>query len=235
MSLRNSKPYWNCKTWRFIRRYRCPIVKKMKTMVKRSIDRKLRLRKFDATHWKTETGAVVKNREGMSGVGGGKCTLYQWKEKGPCSKGDQCSFRHEVHDRAQKPDHTAATPSEPSLSRGRSASRKRSIRGNSNDGDILRQPCRYYLKGTCTRSPCEYWHPPECELYKTETGCNAGDKCLFPHHKVDEQLNKKQKKGYYSQKRRENDDKSAVSIVKIVPQLGCVSQDSEALVSQRGK
>ena len=28
----------------------------------------------------------------------------------------------------------------------------------------------------------------------------AGDKCLFPHHKVDEQPNKKPKKGYNSQK-----------------------------------
>ena len=36
-------------------------------------------------------------------------------------------------------------------------------------------------------------------------------------------------------KRRESDDKNAVAFVKIVPQLGCVSQDSDALVSQRGK
>ena len=59
---------------------------------------------------------------------------------------------------------------------------------------ILRQPCRYYLKGTCTRSPCEYWHLPECQFYETESGCQAGDKCLFPHHKVDEQANKSQKR-----------------------------------------
>ena len=26
-SPRNSKLYWNCSTWRFIRRYRCPIIK----------------------------------------------------------------------------------------------------------------------------------------------------------------------------------------------------------------
>ena len=99
----------------------------------------------------------------------------------------------------------------------------------------VRQPCRYYLEGTCTRTPCEYWHPPECQFYKTETGCEAGDKCLFPHHEVDEEPNKKPKKGHYSHKRRENDDKHAVVIVKSVPQLGCVSQDSEALVSQSGK
>ena len=52
--------------------------------------------------------------------------------------------------------------SEPVLARRRSVSRKRSIRGKSNHGSILRQPCRYYLKGTCTRTSCECWHPPEC-------------------------------------------------------------------------
>ena len=35
-------------------------------------------------------------------------------------------------------------------------------------------------------------------------------------------------------KKRESDDKNAVSIVKIAPQLGCVSKDKHALVSQRG-
>ena len=71
-------------------------------------------------------------------------------------------------------------------------------------------------------------------LYNIES-CKAGDKCLFPHHEIDEQPNRKPKECYYSHKRKESDDKNAVAIVKIVPQLGCVSQDSVALVSQRGK
>ena len=49
-------------------------------MVKRRKDQKLRLRNFDARHGKIETGAVVKNRKRLSGVGGGKGTGYQWKE-----------------------------------------------------------------------------------------------------------------------------------------------------------
>ena len=53
-----------------------------KTMVKRSVDQKLRLRNFDARHGGIETGAVVKNRKGLSGVEGGKGTSYQSKEKG---------------------------------------------------------------------------------------------------------------------------------------------------------
>ena len=90
------------------------------------------------------------------------------------------------------------------------------------------------MRGTCTRTSCEYWHPPECQFYKIETGCKAGDKCLFPQYKVDEQPNKKPKKSDFP-KRRESDDKNAVAIVKSVPQLGCVSQDSDALVSQGRK
>ena len=75
----------------------------------------------------------------MSGVEGGKGDSFQWKENGQCSTGDQCSFRYEINDRAQKPDHNAVSPSEPTVSRGRSVSKKRSIRGKSNHGAILRQ------------------------------------------------------------------------------------------------
>ena len=42
----------------------------------------------------------------------------------------------------------------------------------------------------------------------------------------------KSRKRYNSQKRTESDDKNAVAIVIIVPQSGCVPQDSDALVSQ---
>ena len=77
-------------------------------------------------------------------------------------------------------------------------------------GKFNRQLCKYLLKG--------YWHPPECQFYKSEPGCKFGAECLFPHWKVEEQPNKKPKKG---------DDKSAVAIVKRVRQSSCVSQDAE--------
>ena len=56
----------------------------------------------------------------------------------------------------------------------------------------------------------------------------------FPHYKVDEQPQKKPKKSYFP-KRRESDDKIAVANVKSVSQLGCVVQDSAALVSEGRK
>ena len=55
-----------------------PNCQKLKTIVKRSEDQKLRLRNFDARHRRIETGAVVKNRKGTTGVVGGKCICYQW-------------------------------------------------------------------------------------------------------------------------------------------------------------
>ena len=141
--------------------------RKLKTMVKRRKDQKLRLRNFDDRHGKIESGAVIKSRQGLSGVEGGKGSLSSGKKKTSVRKETRpVQFRHESNDRAPKPENTAATPSEPTVSRGRSVSRKRSIRGKGNHGSILRQPCRYYLRGTCTRTPCEYWHPPECQFYK---------------------------------------------------------------------
>ena len=94
VSLRNSNPYWNCTTWRFIRRKRFPNYQNIfeKKMVKRRKDQKRRLRNFDARHGRIETGAVVKNRKGVNGVEGGKGICYQWEEKGECSKEDLMQF-----------------------------------------------------------------------------------------------------------------------------------------------
>ena len=158
-----------------------PNYQKLEIMVKRSVDQKLRLRNFDGRHGRIETGAVDKTRKGFIGVEGGQGICYEWKQKGQCSKRDQCSFLHESNGRTQKPEHTAATPSEENASRGRSVPRKRSIRGKGKHGSILRQPC-------------EYWHPPECQFDESETGCKAGDKCLFPHYKVYEQPIKSRKR-----------------------------------------
>ena len=78
-----------------------PNCQKLKIMVKRSRDRKLRLRNFDARHGRIESGAVTKSRKGLSGVDGGKGFCYQWKEKSQRSQGDPCSFRHKTQDRAR--------------------------------------------------------------------------------------------------------------------------------------
>ena len=87
----------------------------------------------------------------------------------------------------------------------RKASRTRSPRGKSPSGRMSPWPCQGYLKGTCTNSFCEKWHPPECLFYKTKSGCRCGEKCSYAHRQVDEQPGKRSKK---------NDDKSAVAMLK---------------------
>ena len=54
--------------------------------------------------------------------------------------------------------------------------------------------CKNYLKGTFTNPSCNSWHPPECQNYKSESGCKFGDKCMFGHTEVEGQPNKKSQK-----------------------------------------
>ena len=93
-----------------------------------------------------------------------------------------------------------------------------------------------YLKGTCTNSFCEMWHPPACLFYQSKSGCRFGERCSYAHRQVDEQPGKRSKK---------NGDKSAVAMLKKhepydrterpcldayssnTRQLGCVFQDME--------
>ena len=113
--------------------------------------------------------------------------------------------------------------------RGRRVSRTRNARCRSQSEKFNRPPCKYFLKGTCTKSPCENRHPPECQFYKTKSGCKFGAECSFPHWKVETQPNKMPKKG---------DDKSKVAIAKSVRQLSCASQDTEppesSTISRKG-
>ena len=83
---------------------------------------------------------------------------------------------------------------------------------------MFRWLCKDYLKGTCTNSFCEKWHPPVCLFYKTKSGYRFGEKCSYAHRQVDEQPSKRYQK---------NGDKSAVAILKNTRQLGCVFQDME--------
>ena len=101
---------------------------------------------------------------------------------------------------------------------------------------MSRSQCKDYLKGTCTYSFCEKWHPRECLFYKSESGCRCGERCSYAHRQVEEQPSKWSKK---------NGDKSAVAMLKKneyhhrtgrpvgnvyssnIRQLGCVFQDME--------
>ena len=181
-----------------------PDYHRLKTMVKRSIEQDLRNKNFGARSGYYERNAVVKN-QGTKQRGQrilGDC--WQWESNGQCSRGDNCSFRHDINKRGKM---TQPNPSSNSFmhQNERKTSRTRSPRGKSPSGRMSRWPCKDYLKGTCTKSFCEKWHPPECLFYKTKSGCEFWEKCSYAHRQVDEQLSKRSKK---------NDDKSAVAMLK---------------------
>ena len=207
----------------------------LRTMVKRSIEQNLRIENFDARNGNYERNAVVKN-QGTKQRGQrvlGDC--WQWEANGQCVKGDNCSFRHDMDKRGKS---SPSNPSQNSFMQQseRKPSRTRSPRGKSSSGRVFRWPCKDFLKGTCTNSFCERWHPPESLFYKTKSGCRFGEKCSYAHRQVDEQPTKRSKK---------NDDKSAVAMLRKneqhcrtggpvvydhssnTRQLGCLFQDIE--------
>ena len=193
-----------------------PDYHRLKTMVKRSIEQEIRNKNFGTRHGNYERNAVVKNQgtkqRGQRTLG----DCWQWETNGQCVKGDKCSFRHDINKRAIT---TQPNPSPSSSTRQneRNASRTKSPRG-SPSGRMSRWPCKDYLKGTCTNSFCEKWHPPECKFYKSKSGCRFGEKCSHAHRQVEEQTCKRSKK---------NGGKNAVAMLKITGQLGCVIQDIE--------
>ena len=131
-----------------------PDYHRLKTMVKRSIEQNLRMKSFEARNGNYEKDAVVKNQgtkqRGQRTLG----DCWQWKANGQCSKGDNCSFRHDINKRAKL---TQPNPSPNSFMRQneRNVSRTRSPRGRSPSGRTSRWPCKDYLRGTCTNSFCE--------------------------------------------------------------------------------
>ena len=79
-----------------------PDYHRLKTMVKRSIEQNLLNKNFETRNWNYEKNAVVKNQGPKTGVNKrslGDC--WQWKANGQCSKGDNCSFRHDMNKRAK--------------------------------------------------------------------------------------------------------------------------------------
>ena len=67
-----------------------PDYQMLKTIVKRSIEQKLRVRNSDARNEGIETGSVATNRRGQRDVDRGHGECYRWKAKGQCSRGDKC-------------------------------------------------------------------------------------------------------------------------------------------------
>ena len=235
VSLINSKLYWNFMTWRFIRRYRCPITKTSRPWWK-SIDQKHRLRNFGARHGRIETWAVVKNQKGMSGVEGGKGNLIPVERKRPVFE------RRPMHSPAWKWWSCAETRTQSRhtfwanrITRSKCVQEKEVSEAKVTMVSFFDNRAEIVWKVFARDRFVNIGILPSANSTKLKRVAKSGmSVCSRIIRFMNNQTNKP-KKGHYSHKRRESDDKNAVAIVKIVPHLGCVSQDSEALVSQRVK
>ena len=111
-----------------------PDYHRLKTMVKRSIEQNLRIKNSEARNGNHEK----ERRQRILG------DSWQWETNGQCSKGDNCSFRHDINKRAKM---TQPNPSPSSFMQHdeRNASKTRSPRGGSPSGRMFRLPCKDYL------------------------------------------------------------------------------------------
>ena len=189
---------------------------------------------YESRILKPET-EIMKERQWLRIRGQNSVNKELWEIVGQCSEGDNCSFRHDINKRAK----TTQSNSSPNVFMQQNegnASRTRSPRGRSPSGRMSRWPCKDYLKGTCTNSFCEKWHPPECLFCKSESGCRFGEKCSYAHRQVEEQPSKRSKKNCDISavamcKRNEQHQRTGRPVLDAYSsstrQLGCVFQDME--------
>ena len=135
-----------------------------------------------------------------------------------CSKGDSCSFRHDVNKRGK------ITPSNPSPNsfiqqNQPKSSRTRSPRGKSPSGRMFHCPARitskefspiHSVKNGILLNACSTSQKIDADFF--------GEKCSYAHRQVQEQS---------SERIKNNGDKSTVAMLKSTRQLGCVLQDME--------
>ena len=213
-----------------------PDYHRLKTMVKRSIEQDIRNKNFGIRNGNFEKkNAVVKNQRtkqrGQRILG----DCWQWEINGQCSKGDNCSFRHEINKRG-KMTQSNTSPNSFMQQSERNASRTRSPRRRSPSGGMSRWPCKDYLKRNLHQINHSVKVAPSRMLVLQDLEwLQIGEKCSYAHHQVDEHPSKRSQK---------NCDKSAVAMLKKheshdgrerpvvcnssnTRQLGCGFQDME--------
>ena len=74
-----------------------PDYHRLKTMVKRSIEQDIRNKSFGARNGNYKRNPVVKNQGSKQRVQRILGDCWQWEFNGQCSRGDNCSFRHDIN------------------------------------------------------------------------------------------------------------------------------------------
>ena len=74
-----------------------PDYHRLETMVKRNIEQDIRNKNFGARNGNYDRNAVVKNQGTKQHVQRILGDCWQWESNGQCSRGDNCSFRHDIN------------------------------------------------------------------------------------------------------------------------------------------
>ena len=105
---------------------------------------------------------MVKNQETKQRVQRILEDCWQWESSGQCSRGDNCSFRHDIN-KCGKMTQSNTSPNSFMQENERNASRTRSPRGKSPSGRMSRWPCKYpsnefapihFVKGGTLQNAC---------------------------------------------------------------------------------
>ena len=78
-----------------------PYYHRLKTMAKRSIEQDLGTRNFESRNGKIESHMLVRNQREQHPFLERQGDCWLWKDIGQCSKGNNCSFRHDANERAK--------------------------------------------------------------------------------------------------------------------------------------
>ena len=148
-------------------------------MVKRSIEQDIRNKNFGARNENYWRNAVVKNQRTKQCVQIIIGDCWQWESNGQCSRGDNCSFRHDVNKRG-KNDTVKSHLRIRSCSRMREKRRETEVPGE----EVPVVKCldglaRITSKELASTRSVKSGTPPECLFYKTKSGCRFGRKVLI--------------------------------------------------------
>ena len=113
------------------------------------------MKNFEARNGNYETSAVVKNQRVKQREQRTPGDCWQWKAKRQCSKGESCSFRHDMNKRAKSTQPNPSPGSSMQQSVREVQREPEVLEERSPSGKMARLPCKDYLKGTCTTPFCE--------------------------------------------------------------------------------
>ena len=129
-----------------------PDYHRLETMVKRSIEQEIRNKNFGSRNGNFEKNAVVKNQGTKQRVQRILGDCWQWETNGQCVKGDNCSFRYVINERAKL---TQPNPSRNSFMQQneRKATRTRHARITSEELAITHFVKNGTLQNACSTRP----------------------------------------------------------------------------------